>query len=630
MYDIQSFFHKGQTDLCLTPAKRSESESDGLSLTLDRSDRATCLFLRASILAETRFQLLGNFRFVRCLSGGWLLENRIEGQPSYWLPTHAILRRLNNQGHILEEHVAEWASFDPDTSGLEIMFSPLPAEWVLDAVIWRLDDPSLLAELKTLAPLETQGYFLLGSHTRYGKPADLYRHLIHSWVYENRYAWPFKRRICSENDAHALYVTLSGLEKATGKRLYRLLKEQLVLSVLARQGPDGAWRHGEWTDGMEAHCRLHASAMHLLMDRLAEGDDPTLRAALDRAARFIARQTDQTAIGTWFLHDELERSVETLKSGPFRWIPSRALGKSPSNMLVLNTHLDTSIALDRYRAMCGDETHAAVLDSARSATRAVLSLRPAETLYRILFKLIGLTLLPTRIAERLPIWQRLLKRIGWKYLIPLLPDIKTRFPRLVMPGGYIDRELSLRTWAHHYLSINLMDLARYRRRFPDDIPDDLLHDTATFAHDSGILQRWAELNYERYALGFWAEALYHLCLLFPNLDHYRVWLAEAMLLLEDTAQGLPPSLLGANAEALPPADQLPCPMPTHAGLRIANLGRVGRPELLVVNPSPARLELAWTGKSPAGLIWQNGINRSTVQPTEVPEHGWLWGRPLES
>ena len=107
---------------------------------------------------------------------------------------------------------------------MAIGFASAPEGWTLDAVVWKLDDPALIDELMELAPVETQGYFLLGSHTRYGQPADLYRHLIHGWVYEDRYAWPHKRRICSENDAHALHLIFSGLQHATGKRIYGLLK----------------------------------------------------------------------------------------------------------------------------------------------------------------------------------------------------------------------------------------------------------------------------------------------------------------------------------------------------------------------------------------------------------------------
>ena len=140
-----------------------------------------------------------------------------------------------------------------------------------------------------------------------------------------------------------------------------------------------------------------------------------------------------------------------------------ALGKSPQNMLVLNTQLDTLVALDRYGMLTGDAQYAPLVESGYRAARAVLALRPMEWLYRLVFSAIDLTLLPTGQAARLPLWQRLWKRIGWQVFVPRLPRLKTRFPRLVMPGGYIDRELSLQTWAYDYLAVNLMDLVRAAR-----------------------------------------------------------------------------------------------------------------------------------------------------------------------
>lgn len=590
---------------------------------------ATCLFIRLNTSgSEEILTLSGRYRIISTAAGGWLLCPGEDGQPLYWLPVLATLRRLAPNGHILSEQGAPPKGLDLNGDVLNLILASNTGE-VVDLPIWQLP-PELAQEFQVFAPLETQPVFLWGSHTPYACPADLYIHLIHGWAYENRYAWPHKRKICSENDAHALYVTLHGLEQATGKALYRLLKKQLLLSVLSRQSEDGGFRHGEWSEHMESHYRLHVSAMHLMMDALSEEDDPAVRVALTRAANFIAARTDHLNVGTWFLHDELEENASAMDTAPFRWLRSRALGKRESNMLVLNTQLDTSVALDRYMALTGDTRHAATVASARKATQAVLALRPAELLYKLLFQLISLTFLPTYQAAALPIWKRALKRITWRYLLPHLPDLKARFPRLVMPGGYVDRELTLRTWAHHYLSINLMDLARYQRRLPSEDVLKVALDAAAFTHGSGILARWAELKYEKYALGFWAEALYHLCLLEPSVNIWRTWLAEAILLLEDTDQGLPPSLLGANAEAIPPADQVPCLLPGDERLRVVNLSRRGHLEWMVVNPRKVPLALTWgndtSTTAAASVAWHNGGGDPAVTDGPIPPRAWLWGK----
>ena len=135
--------------------------------------------------------------------------------------------------------------------------------------------------------------------------------------------------------------------------------------------------------------------MHLMMDALNESDDSTVREALQRAASYIADKFNSTSVGAWFYHDELECSETGMHRAPFKWWPSTVLGKSPQNMLVLNTQLDTLVALDRYRALTGDVQYDAAVRSGFKATEATMALRPMEWLYRLVFSAINLTLLPT-------------------------------------------------------------------------------------------------------------------------------------------------------------------------------------------------------------------------------------------
>ncbi len=508
---------------------------------------ARCAFLRsAPEAAALELTLSGAFCLEQCAAGGWLALPADGGAFAFWSPQPARWREIGPQGHVLSEGDCAPAALSLDRRALRAGFRAPPGR-VLDLALWKLP-LDLAQELRRLSPLETQGYFLWGSHTAYRQPADVYLHLIFGHVYENRYAWPFKRRICSENDAHALSVALAGLRLATGKRIYDLLYRQVLLGVLARQGEDGGFRHGEWTQEMEAHFRLHCSAMHLMMDSLAICPGDATRAALAQAARFLMRAADRLDCGTWFVHDELELSPEAMDRGPFSWVPSRTLGKSPANMLVLNTHVDATVALDRYAEMTGDDQYAAAVRGARDATRTVLAMRPAEWLYRIVFAPVALTLLPRAEQAKLPLSKRIAKRVGWQFLIPNLHRLKARWPRLVMPGGYIDRAVPLAAWSFHYLSVNLMDLVRQQRRLPDPQVREAIDGALRFTHDSGVLARWAELDYEKYAIGFWAD-----------------------LLLEQLGMGLPPSVLGANAEAIEPGRQRPCPAPPAPAVRVINL-----------------------------------------------------------
>ena len=591
-----------------------------------------CCFLRLPPGEQrtVHFVLEGQYSVKACVAGGWLLLPAEHELPSYWSPLPIMFRALDSLGHILKSRTAEILGFDATIQQLGVTVT-IPAGMSLDCVVWRFSAESVLvAELEQLLILESQSYFTWSSHTLYQKPSDLYAHLIQGHVYENHAVWPRYWTVCSELDAYSLYVTLNGLGAATGKRLYELLQSQIVVSVIARQDKSGGWSHGEWTDGMESHYRLCASALHLLTAAYEKDKDASVRQSMDKAAAFLASRIDRLDKGVWFMHDSLETNLDTLKAYPFRWVYSRALGKSPSNLLVLNTHLDTTLALDRYREVSGNNCYADLISSAHISTQAVLELRPAEWMYTLLFHAIDLTLLPTPVARKLPLPVRAIKRFAWKCLIPWLPRIKAMFPRFVMPGGYIERDLSQCSFADQYQSVTLMDLVRYVRRFPCvELPD--FFESLTFTHASGLRERWKESHDKDHAIGFWTEALHHLCMLRPETV-YRHWLVAAVLDAESLGIGLSPSVLGTHPEITANSGCMSCPSPSHSVLRVINLGRSGRPELLVINPSNHELPLMWETDSGAldGLIWQRLKNDHITpveQPLQIPPRAGLWGRP---
>ncbi len=352
----------------------------------------------------------------------------------------------------------------------------------------------------------------------------------------------------------------------------------------------------------------------------------SLRTHCSRAASVLSRCTDKTDIGLWFLHDSLEHSVEMLEESGIPWGPSSEFGKFLATKMVLNTHLDAIVTLDRYREVAGDDQYATRVESALGAARTLLALRPAERLYRVLYWAVGLTLLPEAQARELPLPLRAVKRWTRNYLLPKLYRVKRRFPRMVMPGGLIERHLSQLHFGVNYHSVNLMDLARVWRRFPGEGFREIVDGAVAAVTGTRLLQYWAEAK-QRQALGYWVEALYQLCTLAPE-GSYRRYLAEAMLAALDAGLGLPPSLLGAHPEIVKPAERFPCPSPRDVRLRIANLSRGGRREILVVNPTPAAIALAWEEDWDDGLAWVSADDRPVSAgkaPLSVPARGWLLG-----
>ena len=624
------FAQHPHADITLAGAERGRvSIADTGEAILDRfpEAHAVCLSLRLTA-SEVRLSLSGSYKITVSPAGGWLLEPKEPSMPVYWLPQLPRQRRYHSGGPILIDEPARIVGFDVGTEELSLAVAANEGEKT-EVALWRFS-PAASApvnELRELAAVESQPRFLYGSHCNWTRPADLYLHLAHGRVYERNLAWPRNWRIRDELDAYALYLICAGLQLVTHKVLYRILRAQIVLSVLSQQDVDGGFRHGEWTEAIESHFRFAAGGVHLLAAAYGEMPSKNLGDALDRAAAWLARQTDMLDYGPWLLHDSLEQSGKEMALYPLRWVASRALGKSPTNLLVLNTHVDNTLALMRRDEVQGTSAHRVLVADAQRVTTDVLKLRGGEWLYRILFPLIGLTLLPVELARALPLPVRVVKRLVWAWLRPNWHRIKVRFPRLVMPGGYIERDLALGHFSLQYLPVNIWDLARLNRRRPDPVLASVLKDAVNFARRYRLMDTWREGRGWGSALCFWGEALYLLALDDPD-PALRRELAESVLQARLLGLGLAPGLTGASDEAIPRPQQSPCPAPDHPALAVINLGRFGAAELIIVNVVDTDIDLSWAVPPSMELIWldQEGLPTSPAQ--RIIGKNWVWARQV--
>lgn len=576
-----------------TDSSRRRYEAEYGALLLDDLGDARCLFAqyRADNASEVSLLLRGDYRVVSCQAGGWLLLPKSSVSRVYWIPVQPVARSYDKFLHVSSESACVLKELDMSDSILAARYE-VPVSFFLELVIWDFsqNDTDLIDELSALALLEKQSYFVWGTHTKYSKPADVYLHLIHGVVYENRFSWPHRVKIPSENDAHAIYVVLNGLRISTNKRIYCMLMLHVLNSVASRQGSDGGYRHGEWTDDMESHYRLHCSAIHLFLDAFTLNPSPVIAAHLSRAVDYICKKSSQISGKTWFLHDELEQNSSSMEKAPFSWIPSKVLDKSVANMVVLNTHVDTLVAVDRFYDVSGDDKYMGTVSSARDAADMLLRLDSAKFLYWIIFLGINLTFIPYSKLRNIGLAGRIVKKISAQWLVPRLPLLKTKFPRIVMPGGYIDRELSLKVWAFDYHAVNVMDLLRYYQRYPEAQTWRIIINAIEFVYDNGLVEKWLESRGKEYAVGFWAESLYRMCLLCDEFV-YRKRLGELMITLENNNIGIPASLLGGNLEAVGNNFQVPCLNPHKKGLRVANLCRKAMHEFIIINASDSGVDI---------------------------------------
>lgn len=624
---------EGSTAPELQGARRRTWSHDGIDFVRDdfESEGASCLFLRfhpSAAVGSVRLRVAGNHRLRRCGGlGGWMLEPATGGEALLWIPRQPTLRTLDGLGRITAEAPATLADFAVGASGASADFKLSPGQ-VLDCVVWTLSHANSApagggpaGELMSATTIERQPYFIYASHTATRCAADFYNHLVHGSVYGVRWAWPKKRKICDELDALALHMVATALGHSTGKRIYRLLRRQIVLAVLARQDADGGFRHGEWTDEYEGHNRLINAAVQLLASDFQIAPEPALADALERAAGYVSAQVDQTVAGAWFLHDSLERSEAGMRYYPLDWERGRWLGKSPTNLLILNTHLDCMLALARHHAVSGDDSHAGLFRSAEACLRTVMTARPADWLFRPLLAVIALSLLPKAEQERLSLARRALKRLGWKYLIPRWHLIRRHFPRLLMPAGYIERSLGQADFVHRYHGVHLMDFERLLACASTDARDPQWTAISDGLVDFGVRSRvtllWKESAASKDSLAFWAEGLYRRCLR-THADGDRALLANAVLDLHDAGLGLPPSLLGTNGEILPPRLAVATPSTADERLRVINLSDPDGACFLVVNTAAVELPLAF--ERPAG-------NAPARSAGTIAARSWILLRP---
>ena len=600
----------------------------GVDVMTDRfEDGSICEFVRLSIQGQKRLQLVltGAYDIHTAPDTGWHFRSRDPAMPQFWLPLQPAGRKADAFGRIKSEETLTCISQKSGDDCAAIVFSIPEAADSVDVVIWRVSAGSgLMDEIASRSSREQKRMFLWGSHSPFTGLNDLYQYLIYGAVFKTGAPWTFQpmRRSYCEVVAYALYVTFHSLWLETRKMIYQHMKTQIVMSVIARQDADGAWRHGSWTDDFEVHFRHHCSGIHMLSAYYDETGDEITGSALKQAVDYMRKQHDVLSEGNWYLHDSLELSEKAMRKSPVTYQYSRALGKSPSNMLVLNTHLDALVAFSRYQEVAGQSNLEDEIASGVNAAVAVLGLAPAETFYRVLFRAVELTFLPDSAALTLPLMVRAIRRVAREKLIPILPRIKKIFPRLVMPNGYIDRNLTLNEFWHPYFLINIMDILRFQRRFSIEKVEPVIQKALAFVERVG-LEKWLKDERTAYAVAFLAEALYLDCL--RRDERSRSALAESVLALDDAGLGIPPSLLGCNPEFIRLSDQVPCPWLDSGAVRVINLSRDNsRLEFIIINSSERTQDVPIPAVYDHLKVLDAGGNAlKNAHEVPIPARGWI-------
>ncbi len=324
-----------------------------------------------------------------------------------------------------------------------------------------LEDPvgEFFTELSSLSDIETRLYrksdwFFAGS------PANFWNYWINGSLYDPRSWRGINKRFKCQQCAFAWWNYFALLHRRTGKKIYRLLRDEVAYSVLLDLSPQGEWGHGYWSDEIETHARFHLDGIHLLLSQYEETKLPIWREAAERAMAYVFDHLVDTLDDgcPWFLHDTLEGKKE-------HYIKSNIFGKNTGNSLCLNTHVQALTVLHRLSRLApGKAIYADKFERGAAALHRALDYQPGEPFYRFLAFMLK------RCYGSLPhnnaLWARISNAALWRVTLIMYWWLKRFFPRFVLPQGFIERDLTLTVAADNYHNTNLKDLLTLYQQAP--------------------------------------------------------------------------------------------------------------------------------------------------------------------
>ncbi|MBN1815805.1 MAG: hypothetical protein JW828_00500 [Sedimentisphaerales bacterium] len=322
-------------------------------------------------------------------------------------------------------------------------------------VVFHDNIPLFLNQFTSLSPAET---CFTAKHNwfRYSKINDVWNYFAAGEIYHP--ATPERpARVPCQLCAHTLYNHLLYLEQQTKKHIYSLVREMIAYPVMLSVPDDRKWKQGIWSHIPETHARLQVDGIHLLLTHYEQTCRPVfLKTAIEATEGLLEISDPLADNGLWFLHDTVEMS-ETPAYPYQNRFASRAFGKSLGNTLCLNTHIWTLLLLIRANHLFPGPRHQNILERGMTSLHKVLAASPATFLYRLAYapRDCATRMAGSKTAKRTRIVVRKYDQLLQKHILPWM---KSRFPRLVMPNGFIERDLIHAHLAMNYFFINMKDL----------------------------------------------------------------------------------------------------------------------------------------------------------------------------
>ncbi|GJL56735.1 MAG: hypothetical protein NPIRA02_38670 [Nitrospirales bacterium] len=314
-------------------------------------------------------------------------------------------------------------------------------------------------ELNWLTDIERRAYFK--SDWFFSRvPSDIWKYLVNGSIYDSR-AYPgIGKRFKCQQCAYAWWTYFDFLHEKTTKVIYGVMKDEIALSVLTDMTSEGAWRHGFWSDEMETHARFHLDGLHLLISQYEKTRDLIWIEAAERGVSFVSsslmEEFDDGSL--WFLHDTIEATKNKHS------VKSRIFGKSLGNSVCLNTHVQALTVLHRLQNAVPDKKiYREMFEKGTKAFQRVLEHQPGEVFFKIFmpFLIRNRTWAHGKFDSR---W--VLRALGGEVLRRIYWPLRRMFPRVVQPGGFIERDLTSSFFLHNYHLTNIKDFLTLYQQIP--------------------------------------------------------------------------------------------------------------------------------------------------------------------
>lgn len=343
-----------------------------------------------------------------------------------------------------------------------------------------LEDPygDFFDELKSLKEVERRLYrkseeFFIKT------PLEVWSYLINGSVYDLRSHKGVDKRFKCQQCAYTLWSYFGFLQKETGKRIYSIMQDEIAYSVLMDMSEEGEWGHGYYmSDEIETHTRFHLDGIHLLISQYEKTGDQIWLEASERGMKFVTGNLmevlDDNSL--WFLHDTLERE-SNYRYSRFK---STLFGKKTGNCLCINTHVQALTVLYRLCQIFPDKKiYSEMFDNGVRALRRVLDYQPGETIYGLLM----LMLMKYKTRRKAQSIRGKLRNAIIGFITPrIFWTLRRQLPRIVFPGGFINRDLTVSFFSDIYLIVNLKDLLTLYQQQPSIWLRTYIVDGFTFLH----------------------------------------------------------------------------------------------------------------------------------------------------